>query len=202
MTEQNDDLDDLIRDFVNESREHIGAVETQLLKLEEGAGDADTINEVFRCVHSIKGVAGFLGLDTIQNLAHVTESTLDLVRKERLEPSAELISALLESIDVLKELVESPEDSNGADIEQPVRRHAKLRQLALGRDLGLGEVAAPGLVDVLYPGGAGAELNGVVAVLILGAHGHHLTAVHLEHCHRNVAPLLGEHAGHAHLLRK
>jgi len=120
MTEQNDDLDDLIRDFVNESREHIGAVETQLLKLEEGAGDADTINEVFRCVHSIKGVAGFLGLDTIQNLAHVTESTLDLVRKERLEPSAELISALLESIDVLKELVESPEDSNGADIEQPL----------------------------------------------------------------------------------
>ncbi|MFK7742217.1 MAG: chemotaxis protein CheW [Planctomycetota bacterium] len=117
MSESQEDFQDLISDFVAESREHMSTVESDLLRLEEGDGDADTVNNVFRCVHSVKGVAGFLGLETIQRLSHAIESTLDLVRKDKLQPVPELISCLLSSIDGLKELVEEPTESNQADIE-------------------------------------------------------------------------------------
>ncbi|MCA8948732.1 MAG: Hpt domain-containing protein, partial [Planctomycetes bacterium] len=98
MTDDADDLQELINDFVTESREHLSTVENDLLLLEQGNATADTVNNVFRCVHSVKGVAGFLGLDTIQSLAHALESTLDLIRKDRLKPNPELIGTLLGAI--------------------------------------------------------------------------------------------------------
>ena len=116
MTGQPDDLQELVADFVTESREHLRTVETDLLRLEEGGSDADTVNNVFRCVHSVKGVAGFLGLDRIQALAHSLESTLDQVRKGHLEPTPHLVGALLSAIDGLREMIENVTNSNTIDI--------------------------------------------------------------------------------------
>lgn len=117
MSDENDDLQELVNDFVTESREHLRTVESDLLRLESGGSDADTVNNVFRCVHSVKGVAGFLGLERIQSLAHVLESTLDLVRKERLRPTADLVGVLLSAIDGLREMIENVGESNAADIQ-------------------------------------------------------------------------------------
>lgn len=76
MSGDGDELHELIGDFVTESREHLRTVEADLLRLESGGSDAETVNNVFRCVHSVKGVAGFLGLERIQTLAHTLESKI------------------------------------------------------------------------------------------------------------------------------
>ncbi len=117
MSNEGDDLQELVNDFVTESREHLRTVESDLLRLEEGGSDAETVNNVFRCVHSVKGVAGFLGLERIQSLAHTLESTLDLVRKERLQPTPELVGALLGAIDGLRDMIENVGESNKVDID-------------------------------------------------------------------------------------
>ena len=118
-----DDMQDLVGDFVTESREHLANVETDLLRLEQGgSADQDTVNKVFRCVHSVKGVAGFLGFERINELAHTLESTLDLVRKDRLQPTRDLIGVLLEAIDQLRAMIENAADSNNADIRANLER--------------------------------------------------------------------------------
>jgi hypothetical protein len=88
----------------------------------------------------------------------------------------------------------------GADLEQPLLRHAELDELALGLELRLGEMTAHRLRDVLDLGRARAELDGGIAVLVLRAHGDDLAVVDPQHGHRDVASVLGEDAGHTQLL--
>ncbi|MCG8701375.1 MAG: Hpt domain-containing protein, partial [Bacteroidales bacterium] len=74
-----DNLDDeILQSFVEESREHLADIENDLLTIEEGGADIDEdlVNKVFRAAHSIKGGAGFMGLETIKDLAHKTENVL------------------------------------------------------------------------------------------------------------------------------
>ena len=78
---------------------------------------------------------------------------------------------------------------------------AKLRELALGLDLGHREISAIGLGQVLRLAGSGAELQGHVAVLVLGPVGDNLTLGEPQHRHRHVLPGVREDACHAHLLR-
>lgn len=121
MVQEDPSLQELVSDFVTESREHLANVEAALLSLENGSADGDdTIHRLFRAVHSVKGVAGFLGLDNINRLAHTMESVLDLVRKARLSMSAGLVSALLSATDLLRELIEKIGDSDSISIEAQV----------------------------------------------------------------------------------
>lgn len=124
MTQEDPGLQDLVNDFVTESREHLANVETDLLQLEEGDdGDAgERVNRVFRAVHSVKGVAGFLGFDTINKLSHALESVLDLVRKSRLETSPELVDVLLAATDCLRGLVEHVQESNQVSVDEQLHR--------------------------------------------------------------------------------
>src|SRR4051812_5159856 len=77
-----DDLDSY-QSFLDESSEHLGDMEQKILEMEEGGG-SDLINDLFRTLHSIKGVASFLGLQEIQQLSHQMESVFDRLRKETL----------------------------------------------------------------------------------------------------------------------
>ena len=123
MAQDDPGLQELVTDFVTESREHLGHVESDLLSLEsKGEASAETVNRVFRAVHSVKGVAGFLGFDHINRLAHALESVLDLVRKDRLEMSGPLADALLASTDRLRELIENVNDSNTLSIDEALVR--------------------------------------------------------------------------------
>jgi hypothetical protein len=87
-----------------------------------------------------------------------------------------------------------------AHADQGVRVHPELHDLALGLDLRLGEVAAHGLAGVLGLGGAGAELDGGIAILLDRALRHDLNVVELEDGHRDLLAVFQEQAGHAHLL--
>jgi two-component system chemotaxis sensor kinase CheA len=113
-----DDPLDLIEDYVAECTEHLATIEADLLAIEasRGAVDERLVNRVFRAAHSIKGGAGVLGLVTIRQLAHQTENTLDWIRSGRIAPTPEVISVLLRSFDVLRDLICNYRESDRADI--------------------------------------------------------------------------------------
>lgn len=101
-------LDDpsFYEDFLVEAQEHFEQIETNFLALEEAPGDLDLLNAIFRSVHTIKGAAGFLGLQKVQAVAHVGENVLDDLRKSRMELSDRVMELLFETVDMLKILVE------------------------------------------------------------------------------------------------
>ena len=80
------------------------------------------MNRVFRAAHSIKGGAGFFDLVKIRELAHKTESALDLIRSRQMVPTPEAVSILLMAFDKLRELIGNHRESNQADISEFVRR--------------------------------------------------------------------------------
>jgi two-component system chemotaxis sensor kinase CheA len=94
--------EDLILEFITESREHLAAIEGQMLILERDNTDAETLNAVFRAFHTIKGLAGFLEFAAIQALAHEVETLLDLARTSQLVVTPYVVDVVLESTDVVR----------------------------------------------------------------------------------------------------
>ena len=116
----NVDMDDeLIKEFVNESREHLTTIEADLLAIEEGGEEIDVelVNKVFRAAHSIKGASGFFGLIKVKELAHKAETILDMVRSKKMIPNAEITNLLLAAFDQLREMVNHIDESADADID-------------------------------------------------------------------------------------
>lgn len=111
---------ELLNEFVIESQEHLSDVENKLLTLEAqgDAMDVSLVNTVFRAVHSIKGAAGFLGLDVLQGLAHREEEILNKLRNNELRPTSAVIDTLLRATDRLKGLLEDIDTSNQQDISE------------------------------------------------------------------------------------
>lgn len=99
-----DDLP-LIRDFAAEAREHLESAEAAILAMEQNPGDLEPVKTVFRGFHTIKGVAGFLNLKQVGDLAHAAESLLDLVRHSESPVPAEVIGLVLEATDEMKRLL-------------------------------------------------------------------------------------------------
>ncbi len=98
---------ELVQEFLVESREHLSSVEAGLLKLEKEPHNAEALNAVFRAFHTIKGLAAFLGAAAIQELAHRTESVLDLARSGTLALSPEIIDLILFSADQLTKCLDA-----------------------------------------------------------------------------------------------
>ncbi len=93
--------------FLAESNELLSDMEATLLRCEQGAGDAEAINELFRAAHTIKGSSGLFGLDAIVAFTHVVESVLDRVRERAAPVTAELAAVLLECRDHMQVLVDA-----------------------------------------------------------------------------------------------
>lgn len=70
----------LLIDFINESGEHLVETERNLLRLEQQPDDVETLNKIFRSIHTIKGSSEYLGLERIAELTHKLENLLDLMR--------------------------------------------------------------------------------------------------------------------------
>lgn len=96
---------DLLREFTNESQEHLQNIEQGVLVLEDNPTDADTLNATFRAFHTFKGGSGFLNLTPIKNLAHELESMLDLARQHKLTINSNIIDIILNGGDTLKQFV-------------------------------------------------------------------------------------------------
>jgi len=93
---------ELLGDFILESRDHLTQVEIQIITLEKNPKEDEAINTVFRAFHTIKGLAGFLDLDDIREVAHETETLLDLARNHKLIISPAIVDVVLAAADFLK----------------------------------------------------------------------------------------------------
>lgn len=101
------DMEKIKETFFVESDEHITSMETCILALEANPRDAETLNTIFRAAHSIKGNSGCLGFMEINSFTHSMETVLDRLRNGEIEPTGEIISLLLESLDCIKTLVDA-----------------------------------------------------------------------------------------------
>ncbi|BDA82704.1 chemotaxis protein CheA [Aureimonas sp. SA4125] len=101
--------------FFEECVEQLGELESGLLAMENGEADSDTVNAVFRAVHSVKGGAGAFNLNDLVHFAHIFETTLDEVRSNRLEATPDVIRIMLRSADVLADLITVARDGGEVD---------------------------------------------------------------------------------------
>src|SRR5258708_1008519 len=90
---------ELVGDFILESREHLSALEAQLLLLEQDPRNAEAINTIFRGFHTIKGLAGFLDFHAIQRFAHEVETLLALARNSKMPVDSARVDIMLQSAD-------------------------------------------------------------------------------------------------------
>ncbi len=88
--------------FMNESREIIGNLESDIVTLEENNDDQDIINRIFRYFHTLKGSSGIAGFKNVYEFTHNCESLFDMVRSGEVEVNSDIIDILLASIDWIK----------------------------------------------------------------------------------------------------
>lgn len=112
---------DLLREFCNESHEHLQNIESGVLVLEANPADGDTLNSIFRAFHTFKGGSGFLNLLPVKELAHDLESLLDLARQGKLVVNAEVCDIILAGGDLLSKFVGSIENQvSGRTPPEPI----------------------------------------------------------------------------------
>lgn len=116
------EFDELMDDFVIEAKEHLEVMERELLLLEKNPQDADEdqISTIFRSIHSIKGAAGFLGLEKTNTLSHVMETLLSRIREGILQPEPVYVDALFGGMDILNTMMKNISQSNKVDITTSV----------------------------------------------------------------------------------
>ncbi len=128
--------DDVLQLFLEDTREHLADIETDLLDIEEAGADYDPelVNKVFRTAHSIKGSAGFLALDNIRDLSHKIENVLDMVRNNELTPDSAVVNVILNAFDQLEAMVENIQESEDMDISAHVEALTGLVQASLPQE--------------------------------------------------------------------
>ncbi|MCB1058874.1 MAG: chemotaxis protein CheA [Calditrichaeota bacterium] len=98
---------ELVGEFAAEADEHFQNIETGLMTLETEPDDLDSVNNVFRAFHTVKGVASFVGVNYITELAHKAENLLDRVRKGTLTLEGPFVDMAFESMDLLRKMIQS-----------------------------------------------------------------------------------------------
>ena len=143
--------DENLRLYVEESLEHLADIENDLLAIEAGGADIDEelVNKVFRAAHSIKGGAGFMGLDTIKVLSHWMENVLGMIRSREMVPNPENINVLLLSADELRNLLNNAAGSNDVDISSHIEA---LTAVAAGSLPNGEKESVSNTLDIAYPG--------------------------------------------------
>ncbi len=98
-------MEQLKQKFLEEASELLVSLEEGLLNLDKNRDDADSVNQVFRVMHSLKGSGAMFGFDTLSSFAHKLEDIYDLVRDKKLKVTRTLIDATFDTIDVFKTLL-------------------------------------------------------------------------------------------------
>ncbi len=97
------DVSQYLEIFLDETNEHLQNLNTQILALEQEPDNMDTINEIFRAAHSLKGMAGTMGYKRMQNLTHDMENVFSEVRNGNISVKANMIDILFQCLDALEE---------------------------------------------------------------------------------------------------
>ena len=97
------DVNQYLEIFLDETKEHLENLNAQILKLEQEPEDVDTINEIFRAAHSLKGMAGTMGYKRMQALTHDMENVCSEIRNGTMKVNSNLIDTLFQCLDALEE---------------------------------------------------------------------------------------------------
>ncbi len=123
--------DEIVQDFLIEGGETLEQLDAQLVSLESSPDDKQLLNAVFRAFHTIKGGAGFLGLEHLVAVSHKSEDIFDMLRKGALRVDASLMDSFLQVLDVLRVMFDELRGGE-APSPAPAELLARLKAIADG----------------------------------------------------------------------
>ncbi len=118
------DVSQYLEIFLDETTEHLQNLNTQILALEQDSENMDTINEIFRAAHSLKGMAGTMGYKRMQTLTHDMENVFSEVRNGNIKVKANMIDILFQCLDALEEYTNNIREAadEGTNDNEPLIR--------------------------------------------------------------------------------
>ncbi|NPA41228.1 MAG: chemotaxis protein CheA [Aquificae bacterium] len=125
-----DDMREIFNEFLVEAEENLQKVEENLLELEKDPQNEELLNATFRAMHTLKGGAGFLGLQAVVEVAHAAEDVLGKLRSGELVLTPDINDAILEAVDFIRSALARYEA--GEEVEVPQELVSKLRALEQG----------------------------------------------------------------------
>lgn len=128
---------EIVREFLLETHENLALLDSDLIRLEKDPTEKNTLAQVFRTLHSVKGTAGFLGLVKLQSVAHSAESLLSKLRAGELRFTPPIATAMLSVVDAIREMLASIETSGE---EGPGEYSAVIAEVDRLREAGEGDV--------------------------------------------------------------
>ena len=116
------DVSQYLEIFLDETKEHLQNLNTRILELEADPENEDTVNEIFRAAHSLKGMAGTMGYKRMQNLTHDMENVFSEVRNGTIKVMPEMIDVLFQCLDALEEYTDNIQSSadEGTNDNEPL----------------------------------------------------------------------------------
>ncbi|MCR5734881.1 MAG: chemotaxis protein CheA [Lachnospiraceae bacterium] len=139
------DVNQYLEIFLDETNEHIQSLSDQLMNLEQEPDNPDTINEIFRSAHSLKGMAGTMGYKRMQNLTHDMENVFTEVRNGNMKVTSNLIDVLFKALDAIEEYektIRETSDEGTNDNEAIIKELNRILEEGVGNKSG-DTVAAP-----------------------------------------------------------
>src|SRR5215213_1753952 len=136
-------MDDLLREFLTETGEHLDVVDVELVRFEREPGNETILRNIFRLVHTIKGTCGFLGLPRLEALAHAAETLMGKFR-DGMPVTGEAVTLILSTIDRLKEVLNGLEQSEAEPAGEDSDLIAELERMSMAG-------AAPSVKEVPQP---------------------------------------------------
>jgi len=123
------DLSNYLEMFLEESRDHLQAINDELLKLELEPENTAIINEIFRSAHTLKGMAGSMGFEDLASLTHQMENVLDLLRNSQLSITSEIMDVIFKCVDYIEKMVNSIEQGGDGkeNVTEIVSQLAKIQ---------------------------------------------------------------------------
>lgn len=119
----NNEMQDLVQDFILETDEIIENLDQDLIELENRKNDYDLLNKIFRAAHTMKGASSFLGFDKMSGVTHHAEEILNKLRKSEMQVTPPIMDLLLEFVDITKTILgDIKNGTNTANIDDIVRR--------------------------------------------------------------------------------
>jgi two-component system, chemotaxis family, sensor kinase CheA len=152
------DMNQYLDMFIEESKEHLQAINANLLLLENDPENIQIVNEIFRSAHTLKGMSATMGFEDMASLTHETENVLDMIRNHKLTITGDIMDVIFQSVDLIEGMVMNiVEGGDGsADVSALVK---KLRAIVAG-DFSAVETAAAAEAAAEAPAGkeaAGSE---------------------------------------------
>ncbi|MDA5107361.1 chemotaxis protein CheA [Brevibacillus thermoruber] len=152
------DMNQYLDMFIEESKEHLQAINANLLLLENDPENIQIVNEIFRSAHTLKGMSATMGFEDMASLTHETENVLDMIRNHKLTITGDIMDVIFQSVDLIEGMVMNiVEGGDGsADVSALVK---KLRAIVAG-DFSAVQTAAAAEAAVEAPAGketAGSE---------------------------------------------